>query len=176
MNENNEIWKDVSGYEGLYKVSNFGRVKSLWFGNEKILKPSNNGYRYLFVNLYKNGKMKYYKVHRLVTQTFIPNPNKLPYVNHKDENPSNNRVENLEWCDQKYNLNYGTRNQRISEKMTNGKLSKPVLQYEKSGEFVREWKSTRDVQRNLGFNIASISLCCNGKSKSAYGFVWKYKK
>ena len=175
MNENNEVWKDVVGYEGLYQVSNQGRVKSLWFGKERILKPGREKKGYLQVCLSKNGKMKHYKVHRLVGQSFIQNPNNLPEINHRDEDKTNNRVENLEWCDRKYNNNYGNHNQKVFEKTTNGKLSKPVLQYTKDGIFVKEWKSTHDVERNLGYDQSHISRCCLGKLKSTYGFVWKYK-
>ena len=174
-NENEEVWKDVSGYEGLYQVSDKGRVKSLWFGKERILKPGKLKKGYLQVSLSKNREMKGYKVHRLVCQTFLPNPNNLPEVNHKDEDKTNNKVENLEWCDRKYNNNYGNHNQKVFEKTTNGKLSKPVLQFTKSGEFIQEWKSTMDVKRNLGFDQGHISQCCLGKLKSAYGFIWKYK-
>ena len=166
---NNEVWKDVKDYEGHYQVSNQGRVKSIKFRKEIIMKPERNKFGYLAIGLRKNGEHKLFTVHRLVAQTFIPNPDNLPEVNHIDENKENNSVQNLEWCDRKYNHNYGTINQRISEK-----TSKPVLQYEKSGEFVREWKSTWDVQRNLGYNQSAISACCLGKLKSAYGFVWKY--
>ena len=111
-----------------------------------------------------------YLIHRLVAKTFIHNPDNLTEVNHKDEDKDNNSVQNLEWCDRKYNINYGNRNQMVSIK-----LSKPILQYTKSGEFVREWKSTHDVERNLGYFHNYISYCCNGKNKSAYGYVWKYK-
>ena len=111
-----------------------------------------------------------YKIHRLVAFTFLTNPQNLSDVNHKDENKTNNSVQNLEFCDKKYNCNFGTRNQRIAEKH-----SKPVLQFTKSGEFVREWKSGMDVQKNLGYTQTNISACCLGKYKSAYGFVWKYK-
>ena len=170
-----EIWCPINGYEGLYGVSDQGRVKSLKFGKERILKPVLTPKGYLQVNLYKNGEMKTYRIHRLVAQTFILNPQNLTDVNQKDENKENNSVQNLEWCDRKYNTNYGTRNQRVSEKNTNGKRSKPVLQYTKSGVFVREWKSTRDVQRNLNYSQGHISNCCNGKLKSAYNFIWKFK-
>ena len=171
---NNEVWKDILGYEGLYQVSNLGRVKSIGYGKERILKPGScRGY--LFVSLCKNHKIKYCRIHRLVAQSFIPNPKNLPMVNHKDENPSNNSVENLEWCDAKYNNNYGTRIQRVNEKNTNGKRSKPVIQYTKTGEFIKEWKSTKDVERNLRYGHSQISACCLGKYKSAYGFVWRYK-
>ena len=166
-----EIWCPIKGYEGLYEVSDQGRVRSIKFGKERILKPGRNTCCYLQVNLCKNGeKKKNLLVHRLVAQTFIPNPDNLPEVNHKDEDKDNNSVQNLEWCDRKYNINYGNRNQMVSIK-----LSQPILQYTKSGEFVREWKSTYDVERNLGYFHNSISYCCNGKLKSAYGYVWKYK-
>lgn len=120
-----EIWKDIEGYEGLYQISNLGRVKSLEkYVNtaiknntkvkrkEQILKQYNkNGY--LQVTLTHNNKRKYFGVHRLVANAFIPNLNNYPQVNHKDENTLNNCVDNLEWCTAKYNCNYGTRNSRI---------------------------------------------------------------
>ena len=167
---NEEIWCPIKDYEGLYEVSDKGRVRSIKFGKERILKPLRNTCGYLQVQLWKNGEQKMYLVHRLVAQTFTPNPDNLTEVNHKDEDKDNNSVQNLEWCDRKYNINYGNRNQMVSIK-----LSKPILQYTKSGEFVREWKSTHDVERNLGYFHNFISYCCNGKLKSAYGYVWKYK-
>ena len=170
MNENNEVWRDIVGFEGHYQVSDKGRVKSLWFGKNKILKLVKDRGGYLTVCLSQNGERKTCKIHRLVAQTFIPNPNNLPDVNHRNEDKTNNSVQNLEFCDAKYNCNFGTRNQRMAETK-----SKPVLQYEKSGEFVKDWKSIMDVQRNLGYYSGSISECCNGKRKSAYGFIWKYK-
>lgn len=119
-----EFWKDIKGYEGFYQVSNLGRVKSLakyqkgnggsiFWRKETILKPANSGRGYLMVVLIKNKKRKSYILHRLVADAFIPNPYNLPQVNHKDENKTNNVVSNLEWCDNKYNSNYGTRNIRI---------------------------------------------------------------
>ena len=166
MEEKDEVWCPINGYEGLYEVSDQGRVKSLKFGKERILKPVRTPKGYLIINLYKNGEMKSYRIHRLVAKTFIPNPDNLPEVNHKDENKENNSVQNLEWCDSKYNNNYGTRTDRCS---------KPVLQFTKDGEFVKEWKSTIDVQRNLGYFHNNISYCCTGRYKSAYNFIWKYK-
>ena len=165
-----EIWCPVKNYENLYEVSDQGRVKSLKFGKERILKPFRNKGGYLLVNLRKNRERKMCYVHRIVAQTFTPNPDNLPEVNHKDENKENNFVQNLEWCTDKYNTNYGTRTQRMAEK-----LSKPVLQYTKSGEFVIEWKSATDVQRNLGYAHQNISDCCTGKCKSSHNFIWKYK-
>ena len=119
---NEELWKDIKGYEGLYQVSSFGRIKSLlgWNGHkyvyrEKILNPymqnSKGTYYRSVVKLKKNGKAKDYKVHRLVAQAFIPNPNNLPQINHIDGNPLNNNVNNLEWCTQKYNVNHAIDNE-----------------------------------------------------------------
>ena len=170
-----EIWCPIKGYEGLYEVSDQGRVRSLKFGKERILKPSRNTNGYLLVGLRKNGEKKTYKVHRLVVQTFIPNPDNLQEINHIDEDKTNNKVQNLEWCDRKSNCNYGNRNKRISEKMTNGKLSKLVLQYSLDWKFIKEWKSLHDVERNLGYSSGNISCCCTGRRKNAYNFIWRYK-
>ena len=126
-----EEFRDIPGYEGLYEVSNLGRVRSL--ETERILKPSKNTWGYLFVSLYKNGIKKAVRIHRLVALAFIPNPDNLPCINHKDEDKTNNTVDNLEWCDDKYNANYGTRNERIAEK-----TRKPVLQFDLLGNFIRE--------------------------------------
>lgn len=171
-----EIWKDIKEYEGLYQVSNFGRIKSLPRKGTyaRILKPSTNKDGYLQVHLCKNGKLKTFLVHRLVAEAFLDNPNNLPQVNHKDENPQNNNVENLEFCSAKYNTNFGNRNKKIAEKMTNGKLSKKVLQYTLDGQFVREWESTAECGRN-GFNQGHICSCCQGKIKKHHNFIWRYK-
>ena len=173
-----EIWKDIKGYEGLYQVSNFGNVMSLNYyrsGKPKLLKPGKTKNGYLLVTLYKNRKRKSYKVHRLVAEHFIPNPDNLPEINHKDENKQNNSVDNLEYCTHEDNINYGTRNERIAKANTNRKRSKKVLQFTLDGEFVKEWESTRECKRN-GFNQGNIVSCCNGKLKSAGGFIWRYKK
>ena len=169
-----EIWKDKKDYEGLYMVSNWGRVKSIKFGKERILKPVTNSSGYLLVNLCKDGKVKAFTVHRLVAEAFLPNPHNYPCVNHKDENKQNNNVENLEFCDIKYNSNFGTRNERIAAKNTNGKLSKPVLQYDLEGNFIKEWRSTRECERN-GFSHGAVSACCQGELKKYKDFIFKYK-
>lgn len=171
---NKENWKYIKDYEGLYQISDKGRVKSLNYlhtRKERIMKLVRDNGGYLIVCLRKNREKKNYKVHRLVAKSFLSNPQNLPQVNHKDENKENNCVDNLEWCDSKYNNNYGSRNQKVSEKK-----SKPVLQFTKDGKFVKTWKSTHDIQRNLGFSQSHISDCCLKKRKTAYNFVWKYKE
>lgn len=116
-----EIWVDITGYEGLYQISNLGRVKSLekkaGLSNrkEKILKQHLDKDGYVKVYLCKNSKVRFLSVHRLIAEAFIPNPNDLPQINHKDENKQNNKIENLEWCSCKYNINYGTRTIRSKE-------------------------------------------------------------
>lgn len=152
-----EEFRDIPGYEGMYEVSNLGRVRR----DGKILKPSKNKKGYLQVSLCKNGTKKNARIHRLVAQSFISNPQNLPQINHKDEDKTNNAVENLEWCDSKYNNNYS--------------LSKPVLQYDLLGNFIREWPSMIKVEEELGIYNSSISQCCLGNLKSAGGFIWKYK-
>ena len=167
MQETKEEWRDIEEYENLYQISNLGIVKSL--GNdrtrkEKILRPQkvNN---YLIVSLSKDGKAKHYYIHRLVALHFIPNPQNLEQINHRDEDKTNNCVSNLEFCTAAYNINYGTRNQRSAEK-----TSKQVLCVE-TGII---YSSTKEVQRQLGFAHNNISQCCNGKYKTAYGYTWKY--
>lgn len=172
MNIENEVWKPVEGYEGLYEVSNLGRVRSLNFnhtGQIRVFKPTTDSYGYLHVGLYKNGKPKTFKVHRLVASAFIENPGNLEQVNHKDEDKTNNRVENLEWCDSRYNINYGTRNSRVSKAQ-----SKHVLQFTKNGEFVKEWQSTIECEMH-GFNHRPVSACCLGKRRFHKNFRWFYK-
>lgn len=185
-----EIWKDIKGYEGLYEVSSYGNVRSLdrvvicsngrkCSQNGRILKPVKDKDGYLICGLRKNSKRKIFKVHRLVAQAFIPNPNNLPQVNHKDENKGNNCVflkkdgsvdlnkSNLEWCTQAYNNCYGTRLK---------KLSMYVLQLDKdTNEIVSEYPSAAEAERKLNIDHSSISKCCNGKRNTAYGYKWKYK-
>ena len=170
-----EIWKDIPEYEGLYQVSNFGRVKSLKRGKENILKHIKTKDGYFFINLYQNGKQKNFKVHQLVARMFIPNPYNLPIINHKDENKQNNHVSNLEWCTIHYNNCYGTRNKRISI-AHKGKRNKPILQFSLEGEFIREWDSAKSVNIKLNINSGHISECCKGKLKTCSGFIWKYKE
>ena len=128
------------------------------------MKPLNDSKGYLQVILYKDGKVKHYGVHRLIAEAYIPNPNNLPQVNHKDENKTNNCLQNLEWCDAKYNNNYGTRIE---------KTKKPILQYDLDGNFIREWPSATDVGKEVKGIICN---CLKGRYKSACGYIWKYKE
>ena len=154
-----EEFRDIPGYEGVYEVSNLGRVRR----NGRILKPTNDRGGYLFVNLCKNGTRKTVKIHRLVAYAFLPNPQNLPQINHIDEDKTNNAVDNLEWCDSKYNVNYSQ--------------AKPVLQYDLQGNFIREWPGVRKAEEETGINSGHISSCCSGRygSKTAGGYLWKYK-
>ena len=154
-----EEWKSIPGYEGLYEVSNLGRVRSVErcdrFNRKivsKILKP-NYVSGYLRVGMYKNKTFKYYLIHRLVAQAFLPNPDNLPEVNHKDEDKSNNRVDNLEWCDRSYNMNYGTVQQRrIQTNINNGKYTGNSKTKEYIKEYSKKYKKehiehTREYHR-----------------------------
>lgn len=169
-----EQWKPIENYEGLYEVSSLGRIKSLprWKQNhskleyieEKILKQGFNG-KYYHVRLSKDGKVKIYLIHKLVAEAFLDNPNNYPCVNHKDENKLNNNVNNLEWCTQKYNCNYGKRNNC---------LRKRIGQYDLQENLIREWQGMRVASRELNICYSSIYKCCKGKLKTAGNFIWRY--
>lgn len=169
-----EIWKYVVGFENRYQVSNLGNVKNCL--NGRILKSSNDKDGYKQINLRKNGVYKTYKVHRLIAQSFIPNPNNLPQVNHKDEDKANNNVDNLEWCTNYYNNHYGTARERMAKAQINRKdLSKPVLQFDKNENLLNEYPSIIEGARKTGIDVGGICRVCRGNLKSAGGFVWKYK-
>lgn len=193
-----EQWRNIEGYEGLYQVSDEGRVKSLHREivykdgrkkviEERILHNILSDLGYYHVMLSKDGSPKRYKVHRLVAKAFIPNPNNLPIINHKDENPKNNLVENLEWCDQNYNVHYGTMIERGRKKQLNREdKSKPLDKIDMTtGEILESFKSASEVERNNPqFKTSSVSRCCRGgqylngkwQTISDYkGFMWKYK-
>ena len=163
-----EIWKDIKGYEGKYQISNMGRVKSLNYrntGKEKIMKPYDNGHGYLKIKLCKDGKVKKYRINRLVALAFLENPNSLPEVNHKNEDKTDNRVENLEWCSRSYNVNYGTRTE---------KTCKPVFSVDKESGLIMWWQSVIEASRQTNINQGSIAKCCQGKRKSAGGHIFFY--
>lgn len=168
--EEEEIWKDIEGYEGLYKVSNLGNVLSLKRKKPHLLKPVQYTNGYLFVTLSNHNKsLKENSIHRLVAKAFLSNPNNLPQVNHKDEDKTNNRVDNLEWCDAKYNLNYGTTQERKAKAK-----SKPVLQYDKNGNFLNKYPSASDAEIKTGIYQENICMVCREKLKSTGGYIWKY--
>ena len=186
---NEEIWKDIIGYEGLYQVSNLGRVKSLERYNrrnikipEKILVGCVNYKGYHKVLLCKDGRQKQYSVHRLVMNAFVPNPNNYPVVNHKDENKLNNNVDNLEWCTVAYNNTYGNalekarKTRKTSEKWKarNTSYKKPIEQCDLQGNLIKRWDSSIDAEKGLGLWSSHIRNCCRGEGKTCGGYIWRY--
>ncbi len=176
-----EIWKDIPGYEGLYQVSNLGRVKSMArvdargnHRNEKILKNNDDGKGYRRVVLSKDAIKKYFFVHRLVALVFIPNPNNYPIINHKDENPENNNVSNLEWCDFSYNSRYGTALVKMVNNRKGKTAQKPIIQLSKNNEIIHFYPSIAQAARETGIRQSDISMCCSGINKSSGGYIWRY--
>lgn len=172
----NEEWRPTKYPD--YFVSNLGRVKSCKLHRELILKQTLDRYGYLYVGFRVPGNKltKFKKVHRLVAEAFLNNYSEDLQVNHKDENKTNNCAENLEMCNNQYNCNYGSRKTA---------LAIPILQYSLTGEFIKEWNSSREVEVELSIPHSTINACCKGKTKShgkiininqAGGYVWKYKQ
>lgn len=186
-----EIWKPITGYEGLYEVSDLGRVRGLnrivkksngynYNSKGRILRPRNKPNGYLFVSLHKLCKPMNLFIHRIVAEAFIPNPEGKKTVNHKNGIKTDNRVENLEWTTYSENHLHSFRElHRISgSKGRSGalsKCSKPVVQFTKNGEFVAEYTGQYEAARKTGINRECISSCCRGVYKSAGGFIWRYK-
>jgi hypothetical protein len=167
------MWKDINNYEGLYLISDKGQVKSL--KSNKILKPfySGKGYNvgqgYATVALWKDGKRKMRRIHRLVAEHFIPNPNNYKEVNHKDEDKTNNCAENLEWCTRQYNVNYGT----TKERMIQSQHNKPILQCDIEGNIIKRYKSRRELEEN-GFPSSSVTKFIK-ENRSYAGYIFKYE-
>ena len=182
LNFEKEVWCDIPNYEG-YQVSNLGRIKSLEridaLGhrvNERILKPQMNSHGYYQVQLFKNSIRKFYCVHRLVWLAFYGSIPEGYEVNHINEVKSDNRLSNLNLMTHKENMNYGSRTERSTKKRINGKCSKSVLQFTLDNILIKEYPSTKQVERELGFAHTNISACCNGKYKQMYGYIWRYKE
>lgn len=180
-----EIWKAVPGYEGLYEVSNCGRVRSLdrvvhrpkgdYVHKGRILKPGIASNGYYTVNLSKDGKGDTKTVHWLVAKAFLPNPNNLPYINHKDEGRTNNHVDNLEWCTPSYNSRYGTTQKRLS-----AKKSFAVEQYDLEGNYIRTFDTVHEAAEAVGVTSSVIINCVKGRWSwrrylTAGGYKWKRK-
>ncbi len=183
-----EIWKDIAGYEGIYKISNQGRVLSLNYGaknnslsgKQKTLKLSRSSSGYYHVQLYKQGVPATKLIHILVAQAFIPNPEGKSEINHIDGNKANNAVHNLEWVTRKENLTHAVetglkrRSPMIGKVGRKNALSKPVVQLSADGTVIKTWDSTYDAQHEGGFNQNSIRSCACGFKKTYRGFVWRY--
>ena len=184
-----EIWKDIDGYEGLYQISNLGRVKSLprerktrscYITKEKILKQTKNRNGYWGITLHKDYKLKTIAVHILVAKAFVDNPNNYPIVNHKDENPSNPKVDNLEWCTVAYNNTYGSaiekrrKNTNYIEKAK--KIMKKVNQYTLEGELIKTWDSVKEAAMHYKVCPSNITKVCSKDYKQSCGFLWKLAK
>lgn len=169
----NEVWKGIREYKN-YQVSNLGRVRNI--KSNRLLIPKKSR-RYLRVGLSKNSIVKQFFVHRLVYEAFY---GKIPFwmeINHKDETPSNNQLSNLMLCNHKTNINWGNHNKKLSNTMTNRKdQSKPVIQFDLEGNYIMEYPSTKEIERQTGYANTNISSCCRGIFKQAYGYIWKYKQ
>ena len=188
-----EVWKPVKDWENLYEVSNFGNVRSLHYKNPYKMKPVLDNKGYLRVSFVKRNSKKYkrFGVHRLVAEAFILNPDNLPQVNHKDENKQNNCVDNLEWCTGKYNCNYGKYKDKVRESRIGMKFSelhrrnlstshikkqgKPVYMFSSDEKLLAEFDCIVNASKQTGISVACISHCCNGRTKSSGGYIFRFK-
>lgn len=172
-----EIWKDIKGYEGLYQISNFGRVKSLKRKTlnskclyDKILNNRINHNGYFMIFLSKNKKIKGFRINRLVAEAFLPNPNNKPQVNHKDGNKTNNRIDNLEWCTAKHNTQHAIKNG-----LRTNKYHREIVQCDLDNNLIKEWHSIKEAT-NFGFSKSGICQCCKSKRKKHKNYKWYYKE
>lgn len=185
------IYKDIKGYEGLYKISEFGdiirlnkEVKSLKslsgvrVLNQKKLKPQTNKGGYLYTQLVDRfGDRNHHFIHQLVAKTFLENPNNLYSINHKDENKINNHYSNLEWCTIKYNNLYNNRQLKINEKLQDVvKSKKAIQQYSVNNILIKEFKSINEACRELKIFKQGLSPCLHGKKSKYKGYIWKFKE
>lgn len=168
--EEKEIFREIDGFPD-YEVSNLGRVCSFKGKYPRIMKPRNNQWGYPYVTLCHDGKHVMKRVHRLVAEAFVPNPENKPEVNHIDEDKSNNIVDNLERVTRKENCNHGTRNSRLAKS-----LSRTVIQYTIGGVFMAEYSSTHEAERITGISQSHICQACRGKQKTAGGYLWLYEE
>ena len=166
-----EEWRDVKGYEGKYQVSNKGNVRTFQRDRSMLMKLK-DWFGYKVVMLWNNKVRKDAKVHRLVAEAFIPNPDNLPIINHKDENPSNNCVENLEWCTYKYNNNYGS---AIQKRIKSNPRVKPVVMLNANGEFEMEFESSAEAARHVDGNGSNVWAVCNKRAETYKGKIFVYK-
>ena len=174
-----EEWKDINGYEGLYQISNTGKVKSIGrhkkqgarpieWQDDMIIKQRKNRCGYFYLILHKDGEKKTKTIHSLVGEAFIENPEAFPQINHKDENKENNHSSNLEWCSASYNVNYGTRNERSKKTQ-----QKPVAQLNLDGTLIKVWDGVSEAARGLGIYTGNISSCCKGRLHKTGGYRWE---
>lgn len=170
-----EIWKDIKGFEGIYKVSNYGRIKSI-IRYKKMMKTALDRSGYLKICLTDSKHKKHtIKIHRLVAENFIPNTENKEQVNHIDGNKENNRVDNLEWCSQSENMIHAFKNNLIHRgKGKESPRARAVNQYSLDGKFIKRWDCIADAERELKLSKNNISTCCKGKRKTAHGFKWEY--
>ena len=161
-----EIWKDIKDYEDLYTISNYGKIKRK--KDNYIFKENKNSRGYRVITLTKNKIEKSYSVHRLVAETFIPNIYNLPQINHKDGNKMNNKVNNLEWCNQSYNMKHAYKNGLEIKKC------KKVNQYDLDNNLIMTWNSVKEASKKLGIKSQKIYLVCNSKRNKAGNYIWRY--
>ena len=188
-----EIWKDIKGYEKMYQISNYGRIKSLsrfinsckqyssigYYSKEKIIKQSVSKTGYYICTLCKNGKTRTFKVHRLIAEAFIDNPNNLPIINHKDGNKLNNSIDNMEWCDYSHN-NKEAYKQGLKESNLkwivelNKRKRKKVNQYDLNNNFIKQYKSVHEAENETKAHHVNIIKVCKGQRITAGGYKWRY--